>query len=678
VVAADSLDRVWEVIWGDVDGDGDLDMVYSATHTNGGTFLKRNDAGTFAPPQLLGPTGNYLRAADPDNDGDLDFVVSFGGNPYIYLLVNNGDLGFSYVDIGSGSYDDHYFGPAWGDYDNDGDPDLAVTVWDWGTGTEQLEILRNDGNLTFTSIPVPGLDALAIMSWADYDNDGDLDCVASGASSSSPPLSKLFRNDGGTLNVVPSPFVESAGDGFAWADYDNDGDLDLALSGGYEAWGKDLKLYRNDGGAFADVPVSFPGLGETGLAWGDYDNDGKRDLLVSGTTDSEQSVSIILAERDGEFTNVASGLLAEPICFDMDFADWDGDGDLDVSVSATETEFGAGASYLRAFRNDCAPPNTAPTSPAGLTMDYPVGLWTTFRWGPGSDTETPASGLSYNLRIGTTQTGNEILSSMSQWNADPGQMSPRWIGGLGNVQMNRAWRIKLPPVPYITWSVQSIDAGDKASAFASLQQVILGPWINAIADVPNDEGGQVQIRFGASHLDWAGETTYPVVDYKAWKRTGPSAWTLLATIPAAQLPQYTLLAATDGDSSAAGIPWQVYYVSRGDDLQPPGQRVFPGQPGAVCAPGIHRDTVPDGSRPPLVGFPRAGLPDVPGLPRRLHRLRRRKQGGIGAGPGSRDAPHELARHRGNSAPELLRARRRGQLRERERARHRRHPDRRRS
>jgi hypothetical protein len=200
-------------------------------------------------------------------------------------------------------------------------------------------------------------------------------------------------------------------------------------------------------------------------------------------------------------------------------------------------------------------------SPGNLNLSYPSGLTTTFSWDPGTDAETPSSGLTYNLRIGTTQTGNEIMSSMSQWNANPMMPSPRWVGGMGNVELNREWSVTLPPVPYITWSVQSVDAGGVASEFASLEQVILGPWIYSVEDVPDDQGGQVEVRFGASHLDWNGETSYPVVDYKVWRQVSPGNWSLVATIPATQIPEYAATVSTGADSSDLGLPMAIFYVS---------------------------------------------------------------------------------------------------------------------
>ncbi len=69
----------------------------------------------------------------------------------------------------------------------------------------------------------------------------------------------------------------------AWGDYDNDGDLDILLTGDT---GTEIisRVYRNDGETFADISAPLPGVKLGSVAWGDYDNDGDLDVLLSGDT----------------------------------------------------------------------------------------------------------------------------------------------------------------------------------------------------------------------------------------------------------------------------------------------------------------------------------------------------------------------------------------------------------
>ena len=164
---------------------------------------------------------------------------------------------------------------AWGDYDNDGDLDLAVSL-----GTGEVRLYRND-KAVLTSVgaavgmPQAGSYELRGLSWGDYDGDGDIDLL--GGSTPTDKLTKVLRNDGGKFTDVAAEIGLTIPGRSArqtnWVDYDNDGDLDVYSS---DRVG-DNKLFRNDGGKFTHV---FVGVGPTdprptvGACWLDTDNDG--------------------------------------------------------------------------------------------------------------------------------------------------------------------------------------------------------------------------------------------------------------------------------------------------------------------------------------------------------------------------------------------------------------------
>jgi len=184
------------------------------------------------------------------------------------------------------------------DYDNDGDPDVLVLRGAWlGTsGKHPNSLLRNDGGGRFTDVTFEaGLaDAGAWYptqtgAWADYDNDGDLDLyVGNEHAEDNPAPGQLFRNEGdGTFtDVARAAGVENLrfAKAVVWGDYDGDRDPDLYVSN----LGADNRLYRNNGdGTFTDVA---PELGVTApkdsfpVWFWDYDNDGALDLYVSSYT----------------------------------------------------------------------------------------------------------------------------------------------------------------------------------------------------------------------------------------------------------------------------------------------------------------------------------------------------------------------------------------------------------
>ena len=267
------------VSWGDYDNDGDPDL-YLARLTGENLLFRNEGSGSFtdvtAPP--LGVTAMSRSApwVDYDNDGHLDlYVVNESGGSNV-LLRNMGDGTF--VDATSSPLDHSGVGNcvAWGDYDNDGDPDAYLANW----GQPNV-LFRNDGGGSFadvTSAPLDDAGKATSVCWGDSDNDGDLDLYVCNAQSAN----RLFRNDsGGVFTDVTSGPLGSTdkGIGASWSDFDNDGDLDLYIANYGVA---NLLLVNDGGGVFSDgtvFPLDDPGYGG-GVTWGDYDGDGDTDLYV--------------------------------------------------------------------------------------------------------------------------------------------------------------------------------------------------------------------------------------------------------------------------------------------------------------------------------------------------------------------------------------------------------------
>ena len=240
---------------------------------------------------------------DFDNDGLLDVMTSTW-DPCKSITY--------YRDEGNGTFADYtkragLAGQLGGlnitqtDYNNDGWLDVLVIRGGWMKmrGQMRMSLLRNDGDNTFTDVTEEaGLARPAYPSqsaaWADYDNDGDLDLFScsetmkeAGVESSALMFpSRLFRNDG------TGHFEDVAQDtgvqnwryckGSAWGDYDNDGDADLYISN----FGERNRLYRNNGdGTFSDVAEELgvvEPLDSFATWFWDYDNDGWLDIFVAG------------------------------------------------------------------------------------------------------------------------------------------------------------------------------------------------------------------------------------------------------------------------------------------------------------------------------------------------------------------------------------------------------------
>jgi hypothetical protein len=241
--------------------------------------------------------------------------------------------------------------------DLDGDLDLDIITCTWDV-TGQSRVFRNNADGTFSDVTdasgLSGFYGGLNINQADYDNDGDLDLfVMRGAwlQHAGKHPNSLLRNDGGlkftdvTFDVglaEPMAPTKTA----AWADYDNDGDLDLYVghestaAGVYTGIAVDqplsvpCQLFRNDGDdGFTDVAAEAGVADEQfsmGAVWGDYNNDRYPDLFLSLVGDNR----LYRNNRDGTFTDVArqAGVVDPPSSFAAWFFDFNNDGLLDIFV----------------------------------------------------------------------------------------------------------------------------------------------------------------------------------------------------------------------------------------------------------------------------------------------------------------------------------------------------------
>ena len=315
-----------------------------------------------APPTCAwSADGDWTISASPrggQGSGSVTFDVrpNAGAERSWSLFVGNRPLPVSQA----GSYDDLRAGligvrdaaVAWGDYDNDGDLDIVLTGARELSGNAISKVYRNDGHGSFTDIGA-GLPPIyhGAVAWGDYDNDGDLDLLLAGRDSDTESgVTKLYRNDGGVFADIAVSLPGADVAACRWGDYDNDGDLDILLSG-YVNYVPLSAVYRNDGGGtFTDIGANLTGVGHGDVAWGDYDRDGDLDIVLSGAGvgSGVPLFTKIYRNDGGVFTDIAAGLVGL-MWSSVAWGDYDNDGDLDILLGGYSTLL---AGVTKVYRND--------------------------------------------------------------------------------------------------------------------------------------------------------------------------------------------------------------------------------------------------------------------------------------------------------------------------------------
>ena len=261
---------------------------------------------------------------DHDLDGDWDLAV---GNTFAeqnLLFVNDGSATFTGVNNFAKK---STFALAWGDYDNDGDPDMAVGNGELGT-LNASRLHTNNGDGSFSGAPEFGERYTIAVAWADYDLDGDIDLAVGNGILGEPAPNALYRNDGGGSFTEILEFGEGQTASMTWADFDDDGDPDLAIGNGGFNHEEPNALYENNGDGSFTARVEF-GDGDTScLVWGDADGDGDLDLAVANWNGGQNR--LYLNDGDGTFTGTDAFGARDPNT--MAWADYDNDGDLDLAV----------------------------------------------------------------------------------------------------------------------------------------------------------------------------------------------------------------------------------------------------------------------------------------------------------------------------------------------------------
>lgn len=492
-----------DAAWGDYDADGDLDLIITGRD---GSFINRialysnNGDGTFNLAEsdttfgtmLIGLYNSGIAWGDYDNDGDLDFIQNGfdSANDRRTLLYKNTSGVFSPVAnpvSGTEAFPGtSNFDPTWTDFNHDGKLDLYISGTNGSIGGlfSNNKLYQGNGDGTFTPVDTPVendeyLDGYLNGSavWGDMNNDGYVDLFSEGEAGFQGLNSTLYNGKGDTTfsrvfrgAISGSPILTASGGRFGatrMVDYDNDGDLDLYLSGENKGNSRFATLYSNEGNNnflfVSNIGGGFRGFTGNlgfGASWGDFDGDGDSDLAYGGA--SSTSTFVDVEENKGnnifqELFNPVDGAAD----FDgfytvsIEFGDYDNDGDLDLLTNS-------GGNDVILYQNTLNHSNTRPDAPTNLSMTRtPDGVL--LSWDAPSDDMTPSAGLSYELRVGSAAGLSDVVAPSAITSG--GNEGERTLQRRGNIQGSWA-KLNLPLGTYF-WSVQAVDPGHKGSVFAT-------------------------------------------------------------------------------------------------------------------------------------------------------------------------------------------------------------------
>lgn len=339
-----------DVAFGDVDNDGDEDVVLSSVDGDKIVLYKNNGLGVFSLDSTeyfgLGTKTN-LSIGDYNNDGFRDIVISGNYNPsmsgtYFTKLYINDGLGNFFIDTANiGLIEPYSGGLISDDFNGDGIDDLIQC------GRGKVYFGSSSGVLAKNDWSITGLYYESRSTSGDFNGDGKLDLILGGEDQTNYGITRLFVNNGnGRLGVISGDQFTGVNAGFVdMADIDGDLDLDVLISGGTSSDSyppKVTSIYRNDGNGnfFIDSTNALEQVYRSEGKFLDVDNDNDMDIILIGEKYSFNYIAYIYQNNgSGNYSILDTVDIGGLYRGDVDYADVDSDGDLDLVIIGGTTSY---------------------------------------------------------------------------------------------------------------------------------------------------------------------------------------------------------------------------------------------------------------------------------------------------------------------------------------------------
>lgn len=481
---------------GDLNNDQRMDIVVSPNDNESSlsVYIQQEDS-TFLQLYDEYHTSANVVLADLNRDGLLD-IISIGDGIIAFINTAIPEDPFNAQTLCPINYSGYTPVIKAADYDNDGDLDFFIL----SSAISLVGINISEGsNILFDIAPLPfSRVEYGSIDFADSDSDGDLDMLVSGYfldSGGELPKQKitntnhqtlLFLNDRveNTWILSPGEFYGLSKGGAVWGDYNNDGYPDILLNGTGGNETRVLALYQNLGGdGFEEVDIPSGGLAKGNIKWADLNKDGLLDYTYFGCSlgDNYRGMRVAIQDESGNFNLMDTTQFDMMNYGDITTADMDGDGDQDILVFANYyPNSGSGdlvvksklmakpsgtepgplyGRFLVIYKNDWSTVNTPPTAPENLYA-YSSFTETGIQWDPATDNETPSGGLTYHILLfmegeGLYPVYNSEIDLETGWNK------------VTRFGLNKTtWKFdNLPDGNYIA-TIQAVDPGFLTSALS--------------------------------------------------------------------------------------------------------------------------------------------------------------------------------------------------------------------
>ncbi|MEG2598709.1 MAG: T9SS type A sorting domain-containing protein [Muribaculaceae bacterium] len=465
----------------DYNNDGKMDMIVKsrniADEWKNTSFILENGGSAFAVKGLntIFPIENAykqaVQAIDYNNDGNVD-IIYYGadGDGLPKQLYKNTGGAFVLETNFNAMFADCieetlYTGMITvADFNNDGFQDFATFTA--GKTRDVIIFQNNVGNGSFTEVTsdaFTGLGGNSSITAGDFDNNGKMDIAINGWGTTGTATKVILNKGNGEFTPVDLPIIGAEKGHISCADFNGDGLLDIFFQGeSYDGvtWGKDVVVSFNTGdmeSPFTDRVVLAGVKAAKGCnEWADVNGDGIIDILTVG--DGSTQVVCALNNNNGTFSMqkfvISKGFRSGST---LSAFDYDSDGHIDVAAIGYSDEGGPEFAVYHNKGNNTA--NTKPTAPSNLTSVVDNGV-ITFSWDAGSDKETPANMLRYNVVV---KTKDSKIISLVPADLTTGALK---IANVNASLINKTYSLRLAKDDVAEWGVQTIDASKDVSAFA--------------------------------------------------------------------------------------------------------------------------------------------------------------------------------------------------------------------